>query len=178
MSEAAHLLRLTPEGPQAGGTPWRVLGLAGAAEAESQADLARALLPLPRALELLAAGAFPPGAGVWLAPADDPLAAAPLLPHVAAVGVQFPKFTDGRGYSSATLVRTRLGWMGELHAFGDVLQDQLFAMRRVGFDSFALRADRDPQAALRAFATFSSSYQGSVSSARPHFSRGDSDLPA
>jgi uncharacterized protein (DUF934 family) len=170
MPEAPHFLRLTPAGPQSGGEAWRILS-ADEAGACAQAAGPATLLPLAGALALAARGVFPTGAGVWLAPDDDPHALAPLLRLVAAVGVQFPKFTDGRGYSTATLLRTRLGWKGELHAFGDVLQDQLFAMRRVGFDSFALRAGSDPAAALRAFTTFSSSYQGSVSTARPHFAR-------
>lgn len=109
--------------------------------------------------------------GLWLGAADDPALALPLLSHVALVSVHFPKFTDGRGYSTAVLMRTRLGWRGELRAVGEILQDQLYALRRVGFDSFALRADRDPQAALAAFTPFTDSYQGSVDQALPAFRR-------
>ncbi len=108
-------------------------------------------------------------AGVWLAPTDDPARAAEFFDRISLIGVNFPKFTDGRGYSTAVLLRTRLAWRGELRALGDVLQDQLYALRRVGFDSFALRADRDAAAALRAFSTFSGSYQGSVEPALPAF---------
>ncbi len=69
------------------------------------------------------------------------------------------------------LLRTRHGWRGELRALGDVLQDQLYALRRVGFDSFALRADRDPHAALRSFAPFSDAYQGAADRPLPAFRR-------
>jgi len=132
------------------------------------------LLPLELALahadRLPAAGAAR-ACGVRLAPADDPARAVPLFPAIRLIGVDFPVFTDGRGYSTAVLLRTRLGWRGELRALGDVLQDQLFAMRRVGFDSFALRADRDPVAALRGFAVFSDTYQGSVDQPLPAYRR-------
>src|SRR5262245_44008773 len=55
------------------------------------------------------------------------------------IAIEFPKFVDGRGYSSARLLRDRLGYTGELRAVGDVLHDQLFYMSRVGFDSFSLK---------------------------------------
>lgn len=109
--------------------------------------------------------------GIWLAPDDEPADVLPLLPHAALVAVDFPVFTDGRGYSTATLLRTRYGWRGELRAVGDVLRDQLRAMRRVGFDSFALRAGRDPHAALAAFDDFSESYQGAVDQPLPLYRR-------
>jgi phosphoadenosine phosphosulfate reductase len=129
------------------------------------------LLPLKLALaqagELQAARPI----GVWLAPGDEPADAVELFDRVDLVGVRFPAFTDGRGYSTAALLRSRHHWRGELRAVGDVLQDQLFYLRRVGFDSFALRADRDAHRALAAFSTFSDSYQASVSPDSPHFRR-------
>jgi uncharacterized protein (DUF934 family) len=87
--------------------------------------------------------------------------------------VQFPKFGDGRGFSTAALLRTRHGWRGELRAIGDVLRDQLFFMKRVGFDSFALRADRNIDEAVASLLDFSDSYQGSVEPALPAFRRVD-----
>ena len=80
---------------------------------------------------------------------------------LALIAVRFPKFTDGRGYSIARVLR-RLGWQGELRAVGDVLRDQLFYMTRCGFDAFALRADQDAQAALTAFSDFSAPYQPAI----------------
>lgn len=109
--------------------------------------------------------------GVQLAPDDDPAAVVPLFSRLALIAVTFPKFTDGRGYSTAHLLRTRYHWRGELRAVGEVLLDQLFYLRRVGFDSFELRAGSDVDAALRAFAPFSSSYQGAFDEPRPHFAR-------
>ena len=101
--------------------------------------------------------------GVWFAPEDDVLA------HVDAInagekvwpviGVDFPIFRDGRGFSTAALLRERLGWEGELRAIGDVLVDQLLQLARVGFDSFVLRNDQNPEQALAQFHLFSLSLQ-------------------
>jgi uncharacterized protein (DUF934 family) len=87
------------------------------------------------------------------------------------VAVHFPKFNDGRGYSSARLLRERLGFAGELRAVGDVLRDQLFLLARCGFDSFALRADQDPASALSAFKDFSVRYQAATDEVLPLFRR-------
>lgn len=97
--------------------------------------------------------------GIVLMPTDDPLALAGHLDGLAVIAVEFAKFSDGRGYSIATLLRSRLGFKGEIRAVGDVLIDQLFAMARCGIDSFALRGDQDVEAAKRAFETFPAVYQ-------------------
>ena len=112
-------------------------------------------------------------AGVWLSPTDEPAQAVPLFGSIEVIAVQFPKFGDGRGYSTAALLRSRHGWRGELRAIGDVLRDQLFFMKRVGFDSFALRPDRNIEEAVASLSDFSDSYQGSVEPALPVFRRID-----
>jgi uncharacterized protein (DUF934 family) len=117
-----------------------------------------ALLTLTEWLELDADNADAP-VGIVLMPTDDPLALAGRLDGLAVIAVEFAKFSDGRGYSIATLLRSRLGFKGEIRAVGDVLIDQLFAMARCGIDSFALRGDQDVEAAKRAFETFPSVYQ-------------------
>lgn len=94
-----------------------------------------------------------------LAPSDDPATIADELPHLSLVAVDFPSFTDGRGYSIARLLRDRHHYEGELRAVGDILRDQLFLLSRVGFNTFALRDDQDVGAALSAFADFSEVYQ-------------------
>lgn len=108
---------------------------------------------------------------VWLAGTDDPAQVAPWLERLPLVAVDFPKFTDGRGYSVAYLLRSRFGWRGELRAIGDVLPDQVFYMQRVGFDAFAVRPDRSVATALRSLKTFSDAYQGSWDNAVPAFRR-------
>lgn len=87
------------------------------------------------------------------------------------IAIEFPSFTDGRGYSNARLLRDRFGYRGELRAVGDVLRDQLFYMARVGIDSFALKAGKDIEGALAAFADFSVTYQASADEPRPLFRR-------
>ena len=99
--------------------------------------------------------------GVLLENTDDPRALGADFDRLALIAVRFPKFTDGRGYSIARLLR-RLGWKGELRADGDVLRDQLFYMTRCGFDSFKLRADQDAQVALTAFNDFTAPYQPAI----------------
>lgn len=111
------------------------------------------------------------GIAVWLAPDDEPQALVGWFETVPLIAVDFPKFTDGRGYSLAALLRSRFAFRGELLACGDVLIDQLFYMKRVGFSAFALRADQDLQAARAALHAFTESYAGAVDPPLPHFRR-------
>jgi uncharacterized protein (DUF934 family) len=87
------------------------------------------------------------------------------------IAIDIHKYTDGRGYTLAYRLRKQYGYRGELRAMGDVLHDQLFYLKRVGFDSFAMRADQDLQRALSGFDTFSVKYQASVDVATPLFNR-------
>lgn len=87
------------------------------------------------------------------------------------IAVDFPKFTDGRGYSIAYNLRARLGFTGELRAVGDVLRDQLFFMQRVGFNAFAVRADKNIHDALKGLTDFSEPYQTSWDRKQPLFRR-------
>ncbi len=100
--------------------------------------------------------------GVWLAGADDPELIAGDLAAFSLIAIEFLKFADGRGYSTASLLRRRYGYKGELRAIGEVLRDQLFYMQRVGFDAYALRADKNIEDALASLKDFSLVYQGSV----------------
>jgi uncharacterized protein (DUF934 family) len=87
------------------------------------------------------------------------------------IAVYFPKFLDGRGYSTARLLRERYGYRGELRAIGDVGRDQLFYLARVGFDAFLIPEGRDARDALNAFADFPETYQGAVDQPLPLFRR-------
>ncbi|MEQ1518278.1 MAG: DUF934 domain-containing protein [Usitatibacteraceae bacterium] len=109
--------------------------------------------------------------GVWLESNEDPAQLADSVEQLALIAVNFPKFTDGRGYSIATLLRNRYGYKGELRAIGDVLRDQLFYMQRVGFNAFALRADKSLDDALTALSDFSETYQGATDQPAPLFRR-------
>ena len=109
--------------------------------------------------------------GVWLPSDARPESIKDDLPRFAVVAVDFPKFSDGRGYSIAYNLRARLGYQGELRAIGDVLRDQLFYMSRVGFDAFATREDRSIQDALKGLTDFSEAYQTSWDQKTPLFKR-------
>ena len=108
---------------------------------------------------------------VWLGPDDEVESLAPWLNRLPMIALEFPNFRDGRAYSQAYLLRTRLGWAGELRAIGDVLRDQLFYLHRCGFDAFALRADKDPYEALESLKDFSVTYQAATDEPLPLFRR-------
>ncbi|MGY6635707.1 MAG: DUF934 domain-containing protein [Erythrobacter sp.] len=106
---------------------------------------------------------------VRIEPGDDARLLLPFLDRLALIEVNFPSFGDGRGYSSARILR-EAGYTGELRAVGDVLIDQLSHMRRCGFDSFAPDTPLDPEDAARAFATWDNVYQAAADS-RPTIAR-------
>ncbi|WP_372877740.1 DUF934 domain-containing protein [Pseudomonas sp.] len=109
--------------------------------------------------------------GICLAPDDEVESIAAYLPVLPLIAIEFPSFGDGRGYSQAYLLRTRLGWTSELRALGDVLRDQLSHMRQCGFDAFAVRADRSAEDALKGLAGMSVLYGRSAIEPRPLFRR-------
>ena len=121
--------------------------------------------------EALVEARGPESLGVWLAPEDEPADLVGDFDKLSLIGVDFPVFRDGRGYSTARLLRERYGWRGELRAIGDVLHDQLNYMARCGFDAFAVRADKDIHYALKAFGELSVQYQGAVDNPLPLFRR-------
>ena len=119
-----------------------------------------------------------PQPGVWLDSDEGPEALAGDTDRFAVIAVNFPKFTDGRSYSSARLLRERYRYSGEIRAIGDVLQDQLFYMRRCGINAYALRADKDPEKALAGLTVFSDSYQAAADQPLPAFRRHATQEPA
>lgn len=103
---------------------------------------------------------------VRLEPDDDARALIPFLDRLTLIEVAFPKYRDGRGYSSARILR-EAGYTGELRAQGDVLVDQISFMRRCGFDSFAPEGSLNTADVDAAFARFEHVYQGSADAAVP-----------
>lgn len=112
--------------------------------------------------------------GVWLATHE-------VLENLAAVETDlnvFPliavfveRFADGRIFSIGNLLRTRYGFKNTLRAFGDVLRDQLFFLKRSGYDSYLIRADRSAEDALHSLKDFTQPYQGAVDNAQPVWRR-------
>jgi uncharacterized protein (DUF934 family) len=108
---------------------------------------------------------------VLLQPDDDALALAAHLATLTDIAIVFPVFTDGRGYSQATLLRKRLGYTGRLRAVGDVLVDQVNYMARAGFDEIELREDQSLEAARKALTQFSAHYQAAQDGSAPVWQR-------
>jgi uncharacterized protein (DUF934 family) len=152
---------------------WQVLTLAaGETPATVTLPADPVLLPLPVWLARRAeiSGRYP-AIGVWLDSHEGPEALADDIDRLSIIAVNFPKFTDGRGYSIARLLRERYHYQGEIRAIGDVLQDQLFYMQRCGIDAYALRADKDIEKALAGLAVFSETYQAAADQREPLFRR-------
>ncbi len=93
------------------------------------------------------------------------------LEGVDCVELQFPKFTDGRAYSQAFLLRRRLGFSGDIRATGDVLVDQLAQMQRTGFSSAVLREDQDAALGEQLLQHYPAFYQGDAVHPAPHFAK-------
>lgn len=148
---------------------WRLLrdALTLAAVPDSGAVIVPLALWRAERAALLARG----DVGVWLAPADDPALLADDIASLPVIAVEFPQFADGRGYSTARLLRQRYHYANELRAIGDILRDQLFALEEVGFDAFLLRADKDAVAALASFDDFRSVYAPTVGHPAPWYRR-------
>lgn len=107
--------------------------------------------------------------GLKLANDQDVEAVADDLPHFALIALYFPKWTDGRAYSQARLLRTRYRYTGEIRATGEVLVDMVPLMARTGFDAVVLRGDQSLDAAHRALGFFPGHYQGDATDNRPLF---------
>jgi uncharacterized protein (DUF934 family) len=122
-------------------------------------------------MKLIAADAHSTGATgsntLEIANTEDPRTVS--LEGVTRIDLHFPKFTDGRAYSQAFLLRRRLGFTGEIRATGDVLIDQLVQMERSGFDVAVLRADQNLAFAQAQFERFKAFYQGDALTVHPNF---------
>jgi uncharacterized protein (DUF934 family) len=117
-------------------------------------------------LQLIAAGSRV----LVLANDADPMEVS--LDGVDRVELHFPKFTDGRAFSQAYLLRRRRKFTGDIRATGDVLIDQLVQMYRTGFSSAVLKEGKDPAEAERQFARYAGFYQADARVPQPHFARG------
>lgn len=122
-------------------------------------------------MKLIAAHADSTGATgsntLEIANTEDPRAVS--LAGVTRIDLNFPKFTDGRAYSQAFLLRRRLGFTGEIRATGDVLIDQLVQMERSGFSVAVLRADQNLAFAQAQFERYTAFYQGDAVTVQPNF---------
>lgn len=106
----------------------------------------------------------------WLSLGNDADAHAVDLQTLAGVTLHFPKFSDGRAFSQAVILRRR-GFAGDIRALGDVLIDQLLQMQRCGFSSAVLRADQDAAHGQRLMQHYSGFYQGDIRPTAPRFAQ-------
>lgn len=110
---------------------------------------------------------------VTLANDADPIDLLPRLHKLKLIALQFPKWTDGRAYSQARLLRARYRYRGELRATGEVLVDMLPLLERTGFDAVQLAEGQSQAAAEQALRFFDSGhYQGDLRQPQPLFARG------
>jgi len=142
-------------------------------EAATAAELPAGKVIVPLALwqssktELLARG----DVGVWLTGADSAPALLQELTPLPLIAVNFAAFTDGRGYSIARILNDHFKYQGEIRAIGDVLRDQLFYMKRSGFNAFSMRENDRSEEALQSLGDFTYSYQAGADDGRPLFNR-------
>ena len=123
------------------------------------------IIPLAQFLADPAAhtGANGQAVGVRVGPADKVEDLVPHLGHIAMVAVEFPSIGEGRGYSTARLLRQQYGFKGEIRAVGAaVKRDLLLAMARTGFDAFELAPGQSLEQALVGLSTFTLAYQAAV----------------
>jgi uncharacterized protein (DUF934 family) len=97
---------------------------------------------------------------------DDVALLIPHLDRVRLVEIDFPRFRDGRGFSTARILR-EAGYAGEIKAVGDVLVDLVFFMRRCGFDSFAPNVPIEPEVMAAAMSRYQNVYQQAADEAVP-----------
>ncbi|MEP0074189.1 MAG: DUF934 domain-containing protein [Marinomonas sp.] len=111
-------------------------------------------------------------AGIWLDAGDGVECLSDInLDQFEVIGINFPAFADGRGFSYARLLKERLNYQGEIRALGNFIPDQLGYLLRVGFNSFQFNEDVDLEKALDLHRPFSVAYQGDVADPRPIFLR-------
>jgi uncharacterized protein (DUF934 family) len=104
---------------------------------------------------------------IWLDSHEEPEAIAEDLAQFCFIALNFPTYRDGRAYSSASILRGKLGYSGKLYGIGDIRRDQLEELLRCGFDCFQPEhgSSLDPSHAAR----FSYRYQASADQSLPLF---------
>ena len=162
------LIKLTADG---GGCAWAEDGFVHLADEETPgSNVGDVIVSLPRLqAEGEALQAQGRRLGVRLKPDEGVETLAPDLDSVAVVALQFPKFRDGRAFSSAALLRGRYGYSGEVRAVGEVLRDLAKDMVRSGFNAFEPSDGSDPQAWSQAAFRYRHVYQRGADRRPPAF---------
>lgn len=145
-------------------------------EAESSPDIGALnsghwLLPVVSYQSLASQADNPSGLGMWLSTDTDPQALGAWVKDIPTIAIHFPVFTDGRGFSLARILREELGFDGELCAQGHFLQDQLYYLKRCGFDAFVVPDDSNLESLRASLNDFSNAYQAGTDQPKPLFRR-------
>jgi len=109
--------------------------------------------------------------GLWLEGNAEIDTVIDSLQQLSLIAIKFPKFVDGRGFSLARLLRERYNYNGELRAIGEFIRDQLYLLKRCGFNAFQLTEDQDLSEASKSLSDFSETYQVSADQQEPLFRR-------
>lgn len=149
---------------------WQTIGDADAAE-PNPTPRPHALLTLEQWHSVRAQWPAALPVGVIVPNTADVTDLQPDLPRLQLLQLQFPKWTDGRAYSQARLLRSRLLYAGELRAAGEVLVDMMPLLQRCGFDSAQLRDGQDPDTARRTLGLIAEHYQADAQQWLPLFQR-------
>jgi len=107
---------------------------------------------------------------VWLSSDQPPAPLADDLSSLDVIAIDFPLFTDGRGFSYGRTLREHFGYKGEVRAIGQFIRDQLYYLSRCGFDAFAIET-ADPEKAIDSLTDFSDAYSASIDQPLPWFRR-------
>jgi len=109
--------------------------------------------------------------GLWLS-AEEGLQALPTsLKNIPVIAISFSAFMDGRGFSVARQIREQKNYQGELRAIGNFIQDQVFMMKRCGFDAYLVPDDADLESYKTTLGILTDYYQAAVDEPRPLFRR-------
>ena len=108
--------------------------------------------------------------GVWLNSDESPKLITDSLASFDVVAINFPAFADGRGFTYGRELREQHNYQGEVRAIGGFIRDQLFFLKRCGFNAFALNGV-ELESAIDSFADFSDAYQASIDQPEPLFKR-------
>ncbi len=111
------------------------------------------------------------GVGVWLDSDDAAADVAELVKQLPVIGVNFPVFSDGRGFSIGRTIKERYAFAGELRALGGFMQDQLFYLKRCGFDAFVVSESANIESMAQSLKDFNNFYQAAVDQPLPLFRR-------
>lgn len=141
------------------------------AETLADADLSQGQHLVPLASWLANSDNWGNNVGIIIPTDADPSSLTPELNKAPTIAISFTAFADGRGFSLARILREDCDYQGELQAAGGYMQDQLFYLKRCGFDSYVIADDADAVSMLASLSDFSNSYQASCDEPRPLFRR-------